>query len=82
MSVLEIIAGVVVLLVCVAVIFIILVQTPKGGGLSGVITGTEMMSGETRTHSKEARQVKVTRVLAIIFFAVVILVNVFSALQS
>ncbi len=82
MSVFEIIAGVIVLLVCVIVSFVVLAQDSKGGGLSSVITGTEMMSGESRSRSKEARQAKATKILAIVFFVVVIAVNVISALQA
>ena len=82
MSVLEIVFGVMVILSSVVIVIIVLSQESKGQGLSSVITGTEMMSGESRTHSKDARQVKATRVLAVVFFVVVILVNVFSALQS
>ncbi len=82
MSVIEIVAGIMVLLVCAAITVLILAQDSKGGGLSGVITGTEMMSGETRSRSKEARQGRLTKILAIVFFVVVILANVFSTLQS
>ena len=82
MGVLEIISGVAMFVACIVLIIVIMSQDSKGQGLSSVITGTEMMSGESRTHSKEARQVKVTRVLAIVFFALTILVNVFVALTK
>ncbi len=81
MSVIEIVAGVLVLLVCAAITVMVLAQDSKGGGLSSVITGTEMMSGETRSRSKEARQARLTKIMAVVFFAVVILANVISALQ-
>ncbi len=82
MPVIEIVAGVLVLLVCIAITVLILAQDSKGGGLSSVITGTEMMSGETRSRSKEARQARLTKILAVVFFAVVVLANVLSAMQS
>lgn len=70
------------MIACLILIVIILSQNQKGQGLSSVITGTEMMSGETRTHSKEARQVKITKVTAIVFFALTVLVNVFNGIFS
>ena len=82
MSILEIIAGIMLILSCVVIILIVLAQEGKGGGLSSVITGTEMMSGETRTHSKEARMGRVTKIVAVVFFVLTILVNVFSVLAG
>lgn len=82
MSALEIVAGVVMMISCLVLIGIVLSQESKGQGLSSVITGTEMMSGETRSHSKEARQGKITKVAAVLFFAVTILVNVFTAMAG
>lgn len=82
MSVLEIVAGVLMILACIVVILLVLSQESKGQGLSSVITGTEMMSGESRGRSKEARQAKFTRIAAIVFFALAILVNVFSMFAS
>ncbi len=81
MSVVEIIVGCVALLVCAIITFVILMQDSKGGGLSSVITGTEMMSGESRSRSKEARQAKATKILAVALFVIIILVNVISALR-
>lgn len=80
MSVLEIVAGVLVILSSVVIIFIVLSQESKGQGLSSVITGTEMMSNESRARSKEARQARATKFAAIVFFALILLVNVFSVL--
>lgn len=82
MSALEIVAGVLLILSSVVLIWIVLSQDSKGQGLGGVITGTDMMSGESRARTKEARQVKFTRVAGIVFFALTILVNLFSALMS
>ena len=82
MSVFEIIAGVILILACVVVIGVVLSQESKGQGLSSVITGTEMMSGESRVHSKEARMSKFTRIAAIVLFVLTILVNVASGLAK
>ena len=82
MTTFEIIAGVLMLIACVVLIGIVLTQESKGQGLSSVITGTEMMSGESRSRSKEARQVKITRVAAVVFFVLTILVNLGTALAG
>lgn len=76
LSIFEIIAGVLLLLVCIIISSLILLQEPKGQGLSSVISGTEMMSNETRGRTKEVRQVKMTRNFAIVFFVLAFLVNV------
>lgn len=81
MSVLEIIFGVLMILVSASIIIIVLSQESKGQGLSSVITGTEMMSGESRARSKEARQSRATKIAAVIFFVFIILINVFSVLS-
>lgn len=80
MTVLEIVAGVAVILASLVIVIIVLSQESKGQGLSSVITGTEMMSGESRARSKEARQSRITKIAAFIFFALIILVNLFSIL--
>ena len=82
MSVLEIVSGVMMIIASLIIVYMVLMQDSKGQGLSGVITGTEMMSGESRARSKEARQNRVTKVLAVVFFALTILVNAFSILAG
>lgn len=82
MSTMEIISGILLILASVVVIFVVLSQESKGKGLSGVITGTEMMSGETRSHTKDARLARMTKVVAIIFVVLTILVNLFNSLFS
>lgn len=81
MSVLEIVFGVLVILSSVVIVIIVLSQESKGQGLSSVITGTEMMSGESRARSKEARQNRVTKIAAVVFFVLIILANLFSVLN-
>lgn len=78
MTVLEIIAGVLMIVACLLIIWLVLAQESKGQGLSSVITGTEMMSNESRGRTKEARQIKFTRIFAIAFFVLAIAVNVIS----
>ncbi|MDL2219887.1 preprotein translocase subunit SecG [Ruminococcaceae bacterium OttesenSCG-928-O06] len=80
MSILEIIAGVLMILISAVIIVMVLSQESKGQGLSSVITGSEMMSGESRTRSKEARQTRATQIAGLVFFVLIILVNLFSVL--
>ena len=75
----EFVAGVLMLLSCAVVIWIVLSQGSKGQGLSGVITGVDTASGDTRGRTKEARQSKITKISAIILFALTIITNVVSA---
>lgn len=83
MSVWEIVAGIILILSCIVIVAIVLAQEPKGQGLSSVIMGgSEMMSGESRTRSKEVRQVKFTRNAGIVFFVLTVLVNILSVLAK
>ena len=78
----EYVVGVVLMLCCVGLIGVVLGQEAKGQGLSSVITGTSMMSDESRTRTKEVRQVRTTRILAIAFFVMALLVSVMSVLTK
>lgn len=82
MGPLEIAAGVAVIIASIVIVFIVLSQESKGQGLSSVITGTEMMSNESRARSKEARQSRATKVAGIVFFVLIVLVNVFSVISK
>lgn len=82
MSIFEIVAGVILIIACIVVIGVVLSQESKGQGLSAVITGSEMMSGESRVHSKEARLSKFTRIAAVVLFLLTIVVNLASGLSK
>lgn len=82
MSVLEIISGILLILTCIIMASLILLQEPKGQGLSSVISGTEMMSNETRGRTKEVRQVKMTRNFGIAFFVLTAIVNIVSVIAK
>ena len=75
----EIVAGVLMLFACVVVVWIVLSQDSKGQGLSGVITGVDSASNDTRGRTKEARQSKITKISAIVLFALTIATNLVSA---
>lgn len=75
MSYWEIGAGIALIIACVVLIGIILAQEAKGQGLSSVITGQAGASDESRLRGKDARQVRVTRIVAIVFFVLTLVVN-------
>ncbi len=79
MSVFEIVAGVVLAIACLIIIGMVLSQRSKGQGLSSVITGGDMMSGGGYGSTKEQRQVRITRIMAVVLFIVTIAVNFVSA---
>ena len=78
MSIVEIIAGVTLIISCVMMVIIITVQQPKGSGLSGAIMGgdTQTQSGGRRGRSNDARLSRLTKIFAITFFAVTLIVDV------
>ncbi|NLW77901.1 MAG: preprotein translocase subunit SecG [Ruminococcaceae bacterium] len=82
MTIFEIISGILMIISCLVIIFIVLAQESKGQGLSGVMTGTEMMSNESRSRSKDARLAKATKYAAIVFLVLTILVNISSIMAG
>ena len=78
MSSMEIIMGVLLIVSCVALIGIVLSQEAKGQGLSSVITGSSSMSDDSRSRTKDVRQVRYTRIIAVVLFVLTMLVNIFS----
>ena len=78
MSILEIISGVLLIFCSLAILVMVLLQDSKGRGLSGVIGGGEMMAAEGRSSMPKTLLAKYTKVAAIIFFVLTILVSVFS----
>ena len=82
MSVLEIVAGSMLMLSCIIIIGVVLAQEPKGQGLSSVFTGQGGGATDNRSQGKEKRQVRMTQIAAGIFFVLTVLVNVFSVLVA
>ncbi|MBP8855369.1 MAG: preprotein translocase subunit SecG [Oscillospiraceae bacterium] len=78
MGIFEIISSAILLIASVVIILSVLFQESKGNGLSGAISGGEMMANEGRTRSKDAILAKYTKYAAIGFFVCTVLVGVFS----
>lgn len=78
MSILEIIGGVVLLLICVLITIICLAQEQKSqDSMTAALTGAsgDSFYGKNEGRTKEAILGKITRTLGIIFFVVTLAVN-------
>jgi len=78
MSVLEIVGGIAILVICVAIVCICLAQDQKSqDSLSAALTGasTDSFYGKNEGRSKEAILNKITRALGIILFILTLAVN-------
>ena len=82
MPVLEIIGGAILLVSCLAIVFFVSIQTEKSDGLAGAIMGGEATSFRSKSRSNEEKLAKLTKVVAIAFFALALLVNVFVLLGA
>ncbi len=79
MSALEIAGGIVLLIVCIAIIFICLAQEQKSqDSMTSALTGasTDSFYGKNEGRTKEAILGKITRALGIILFIVTLAVNI------
>ena len=69
MAVHEIILGIILLLLSVAIIVLVLLQEGKSAGLSGAIAGgAETFFGKNKSRSMESKLVLITKIIAISFF--------------
>lgn len=69
MAVHEIILGIVLILLSVAIIVLVLLQEDKSAGLSGAIAGgAETFFGKNKSRTMESKLVLITKIIAISFF--------------
>lgn len=69
MAVHEIILGIVLILLSVAIIVLVLLQEGKSAGLSGAIAGgAETFFGKNKSRNMESKLVLITKIIAISFF--------------
>ena len=69
MAVHEIILGIILLLLSVAIIVLVLLQEGKSAGLSGAIAGgAETFFGKNKSRTMEFKLVLITKIIAISFF--------------
>ena len=73
MAVHEIILGIVLILLSVAIIVLVLLQEGKSAGLSGAIAGgAETFFGKNKSRTMESKLVLITKIIAISFFVLAI----------
>ncbi|MDR3344346.1 MAG: preprotein translocase subunit SecG [Oscillospiraceae bacterium] len=73
MEIHEIVLGVLLLIICVAIVALVLLQEGKSAGLSGAIAGgADTFFGKNKGRTIEQLLVKITRIVAIAFFALVL----------
>ena len=69
MAVHEIILGIVLILLSVAIIVLVLLQEGESAGLSGAIAGgAETFFGKNKSRTMESKLVLITKIIAISFF--------------
>ena len=69
MQAIEIILGALIVITSILVVIMVLLQEGKQQGLSGAIAGgAETFFGKSKGRTMEQKLVKITRVLAIVFF--------------
>ena len=69
MAVHEIILGIVLILLSVAIIVLVLLQEGKSAGLSGAMAGgAETFFGKNKSRTMESKLVLITKIIAISFF--------------
>ena len=79
MTVYEIVGGVILLVVAVAIIVLTLLQHTHGQGLAGAIGGNMQSANNTRLSPADQMLAKITRVAGVIFFVVAIVACVLSS---
>ncbi len=73
--VLRIILTVVFIIVCLALTLIVLMQEGKSAGLGAVAGAAESYWGKNKGRSMEGNLVKITKVLAVLFLLIAIVLN-------
>ncbi len=71
MGVHEIIFGIILLILSIAIIILVLLQESKSAGLSGAIAGgAETFFGKNKSRTMESKLVLITKIIAISFFVI------------
>ena len=79
MGALRIVLTVIFIIVCIALVILVLMQEGKSAGLGAISGAAETYWGKNKGRSMEGRLVKITKVLAVLFMilAMVLNLNVF-----
>ncbi len=70
----EVVLGVLLILTAVVITIVVLMQKSNDDGLSGAIVGgsSDSFYGKNKGRSNEAKLVKITKILAVVFFVLVL----------
>lgn len=81
MEIYEIIIGAALLLICVLLVALCIIQGKKDQGMTSAITGAQNDSAFSKNGSRtrEAQLARVTKVLAVLFFAGILALNILNA---
>lgn len=76
MEILRMVLTVLFVLVCIVISVVVLLQEGKSAGLSGSISGAaESYWGKNKGRSMEGKLEKITRILAVVFFILAVVLN-------
>jgi len=76
MAALRAIVTIIYVLICIALVVVVLMQEGKSAGLSGTINGVaDTYWGKNKGRSMEGTLIKVTRVLALLFVVLSVVLN-------
>ena len=80
MTAVQIVFGIVLILLALAIIFIVLVQDSNQQGLSGAISGgsSESFFGKNKGRTDEAKKAFITKILAVVFMVLALVTVVVS----
>lgn len=75
MGALKIVLTIVFILICVSLVVLVLMQEGKSAGLGSISGAAETYWGKNKGRSMEGRLVKITRVLAVLFMVLAVILN-------
>ena len=73
---LSVILKILFILICVAIVVLVLMQEGKAAGLGAISGAAESYWGKNKGRSMEGTLVKITRVLAILFIVLAVVLNI------
>lgn len=81
MEIYEIIIGAVILVICIFLVILCVVQGKKDQGMTSAITGSQNDSAFSKngTRTREAQLARITKVLSVLFFVTIFVLNIINA---
>ena len=75
MGAFRIVLTIIFILICVALVVLVLMQEGKSAGLGTISGAAETYGGKNKGRSMEGRLVKLTKVLAVLFMVIAVILN-------